>query len=174
MPRVYLALGANLGEPRAALAEAQARLAPAGITATRRARLYRSAPVGPPGQPPYYNTAVEVQTELGPHALLAALKAIEATMGREPGERWGPRVIDLDIALYGDAALDTPELTIPHRELTRRRFVLAPLCDLAPNLVVPGPELPIHALLAALPERPGELEVVEHAVLELGPRPLPR
>lgn len=171
MVRVFIALGANLGEPRAALAEAVARLPGAGIQPLRRARLYRSAPVGPPGQPPYYNTAVEAETALAPHDLLAALKAIEAGMGRTPGARWGPRIIDLDIALYGDATVDTPDLCIPHRELAHRRFVLAPLCDLDPTCPLPGRAETLTQLLGALPEVPGDLEVVEHAVLSLAQVP---
>ncbi|MCA9555782.1 MAG: 2-amino-4-hydroxy-6-hydroxymethyldihydropteridine diphosphokinase [Myxococcales bacterium] len=174
MVRVFIALGANLGEPRAALAEAQARLRPLGVAPLRRARLYRSAPVGPPGQPPYYNTALEVETALLPDDLLAVLKQIEATMGRTPGERWGPRVIDLDIALYGGLVLDTPELTIPHRELANRAFVLAPLCDLAADLEVPGRGATLAALLEALPRTPGDLEVVEHAVQDVRAAPIPR
>ena len=102
------------------------------------------------------------------------MKQIEATMGRTPGERWGPRVIDLDIALYGGLVLDTPELTIPHRELANRAFVLAPLCDLAADLEVPGRGATLAALLEALPRTPGDLEVVEHAVQDVRAAPIPR
>ena len=117
--------------------------------------------IGPPGQPDYVNSAVEVETTLEPLALLDRLKAIEAELGRTEGARWGPRVIDLDLALWGDRVVDHPRLVVPHRELTRRRFVLAPLADLVPGAVVPGTEQTVAALLAGLGKAPDELSVIE-------------
>lgn len=158
---VYLALGANLGEAKAALDEALARIDAADLRILRRSRLYRSAPVGPQDQPAFFNAVVEAQTTLDPHPLLARLKDTEAEMGRTPTRRWGPRVIDLDIILFGDTLLDTPDLVIPHRELSRRAFVLAPLSDLCPEAVVPGLQRTVSALLEALPRQQGDLEALQ-------------
>lgn len=163
----YVALGANLGEARAALAEAQARLQQPGIRVRRRARLYRSAPVGPQDQPAFFNTVVEVETDLHPDALLARLKDIEETMGRTKTVRWGPRVIDLDIVLYGDAEVAEDHLVIPHREMANRAFVLAPLADLAADRAVPGLGLTVAGLLEALARSPGDAEVVDAAVQDV-------
>ncbi len=151
MARVYLGFGANLGDPIAALAAAAEGLENVGIRLLRRARLYSTAPVGPQDQPRFTNTVLEVETALEPHELLRALKAIEAEQGRVTTVRWGPRVLDLDILLYEERQMATPELIIPHRELPHRGFVLVPLAELAPELVIPGVGQTVRALLAALP-----------------------
>jgi 2-amino-4-hydroxy-6-hydroxymethyldihydropteridine diphosphokinase len=113
-------------------------------------RLYRTAPVGPPGQPDYINAAARLETRLAPQALLAELHRIELAHGRRrDGTRWGPRILDLDILVYGDERIDEPGLTIPHPEMARRAFVLVPLADVAsPDLAVPG-----VGILAELLER---------------------
>ena len=148
--RAFIGLGANLGRPEEEIAAAIELLDRAEDTrVVARAKLYGSRPLGPPGQPDYVNTAVEVETMLAPHALLAVLKSIERTLGRTPAVRWGPRIIDLDLLLYGDARIDTPDLVVPHAELARRRFVLVPLADLCPELVVPGMNRSVRALLEA-------------------------
>lgn len=151
MARVYLGFGANLGDPRAALRRARDRLEQAGIGLLRQASLYSSAPVGPQDQPRYTNTVLEVETALEPLALLHALKDIEAGLGRVTTVRWGPRVVDLDILLYEQRQIATPELIIPHRELAHRGFVLVPLAELAPELVIPGVGQTVRALLELLP-----------------------
>ncbi|WP_424950386.1 2-amino-4-hydroxy-6-hydroxymethyldihydropteridine diphosphokinase [Deinococcus sp.] len=128
-----IALGANLGDPLRALRQAKAALADLGeIRAT--SWLYRTAPVGgPPGQPDYLNAALSLQTSLGPQALMLALLGVEALGGRVRLERWGPRVLDLDLIGYGRRVLDTPRLTLPHPRAFERAFVLAPLADVAPD-----------------------------------------
>jgi 2-amino-4-hydroxy-6-hydroxymethyldihydropteridine diphosphokinase len=158
--RTYIALGANLGaDPAAALDDAERRLATAGLVRVlRRSRNYRSRPVGPSDQPMYVNSAIEAETELDPFALLDHLKSVEADMGRTPSVRWGPRVIDLDILLYGSAVVTTERLEIPHREMRRRRFVLAPLADLSPGLEIPGLGRTVADCLAALGGDPGDVE----------------
>jgi len=135
----YIGLGANLDGPAAHLERAFAELDQ--LPATRlvaRSSLYKSAPLGPPGQPDYLNAVARVETGLTPEALLAALKEIEARHGRRAGPRWGPRPLDLDILLYADVTLATPALTLPHPGLHERAFVLYPLADLAPELAITG------------------------------------
>jgi 2-amino-4-hydroxy-6-hydroxymethyldihydropteridine diphosphokinase len=104
----------------------------------RRAALYRTAPQGVTDQPDFINTVVEIETSVEPPELIAWFKAIEVELGRVPTERWGPRVIDLDLLLYGDVGLITPELTVPHAEMWNRLFVLAPLLELRPDLHAPS------------------------------------
>jgi 2-amino-4-hydroxy-6-hydroxymethyldihydropteridine diphosphokinase len=154
----FIALGANLGEdPAANLRDAVRRLARIpGVRPLRLAPIYRSNPVGPPGQPDYANSVLEAESDLSPMDLLDALLAVETDMGRVRGVRWGPRVIDLDLLLYGSESIDEPRLVVPHPEMTRRRFVLKPLADLAPDLVVPGTAATVRALLDAL-EGPDDL-----------------
>jgi 2-amino-4-hydroxy-6-hydroxymethyldihydropteridine diphosphokinase len=134
---VYIALGANLGDRRANLAEALRRLEP-DIHVEAVSALYESPPQPPAPPPAYLNAACRVTTRLEPRDLLVYLKRIEREMGRETTERWAPRPIDLDIALYDDRIVDEPGLTIPHPRLAERAFVLRPLLDLDPNLTHPA------------------------------------
>ena len=136
----YIGLGSNLQDPRAQVLRACAAL-PA-LPATRLVRcspLYRSKPFGPVPQPDYVNAAAALLTQLDSRALLGELLALERSLGRPAErERWGPRVIDLDLLVYGRERRDEPGLTLPHRGIVERNFVLYPLCDLAPDLDVPG------------------------------------
>jgi len=138
-----IGLGSNLGDPRRSLLDAIDGLAGApGIVLLRCSRLFRSAPVGPPGQPDYLNAAVAVATQLAPHDLLALLQELEARAGRVRGERWGPRTLDLDLLLFGDTQIDSAELTVPHPRIRDRNFVLEPLVDLlGPDYVLAGRSL---------------------------------
>jgi 2-amino-4-hydroxy-6-hydroxymethyldihydropteridine diphosphokinase len=134
--RAYLGLGSNLGDRAANLWEAVRRLAAVSeCQVVRCSPLYETEPVGLTGQPWFLNSALAVETGLEPMELLRALKEIERAMGRVTTVRWGPRLIDLDILLYGDVDLDSDELTVPHRELWNRRFVLIPLS----TILQPGP-----------------------------------
>lgn len=145
-----VALGSNLADPAAQVRGAFAELA--ALPDTRlvaRSRLYRTRAVGPP-QPDYVNAAALLQTRLDPDTLFDALLAIEAAHGRTRGERWGPRTLDLDLLVYGDAVIDTPRLTVPHPQLPRRPFVLVPLAEVAAGLEVPGLGR-VGDLCAALP-----------------------
>lgn len=134
MTTAFIALGANLGEPFRALGWAREQLAALG-TVTGVSRLYRTAPVGgPPGQPPYLNAALRLETGLSPADLLAALHATEARAGRTRHERWEARVLDLDLILYGDLISEEGGSKVgpllPHPHAWDRAFVLAPLADL--------------------------------------------
>lgn len=111
--------------------------------------LWETAPVGDIPQGDYLNAVVVMDTLLGPRPLLDACLAIERDAGRERRERWGPRTLDLDLLLYGDAVVDAPGLTIPHPRMAERRFVLAPLAEVLPDAVIPG-HGPVGGLLAAV------------------------
>jgi 2-amino-4-hydroxy-6-hydroxymethyldihydropteridine diphosphokinase len=134
---VYLALGSNLGERAANLRAAVARLGKR-IMVEQTSSLYETAPAYVIEQPHFLNAALRGRTQLAPAELLSFLKSIERELGRQAGVRFGPRVIDLDILLYGELALDTPALTIPHPRMAERPFVLVPLAEIAPTLTPPG------------------------------------
>jgi len=140
MQDVYIGLGSNLADPHAQVERALEALSDLPHTRLlRRSRLYRSAPWGRADQPEFVNAVAQVQTEFSARALLDALLAIERGAGRERGAtRWGPRVLDLDILLYGDQLIDEPGLRVPHPHLHERAFVLLPLAEIAPDLSVPG------------------------------------
>lgn len=135
----YIGVGSNLGDSRGLVAAALDRVAalPA-VSHLLRAPHYRTRPFGPVVQPDFINSAAGFLTTLGPHELLAALRDIERELGREPArERWGPRVIDLDLLVLGRERVSDAVLTLPHPGIAQRAFVLLPLADIAPSLEVP-------------------------------------
>jgi 2-amino-4-hydroxy-6-hydroxymethyldihydropteridine diphosphokinase len=133
--KAYLALGSNLGDRQANLAFARRELRSAGVHVMAESTVEETAPVGGVAQPMFLNQVIEVDTDHPPRALLDICKQIEARAGRAPGgERWGPRVLDIDILLYGHFNIDTPELQIPHPEMVRREFVLRELHEINPRL----------------------------------------
>lgn len=145
----YVGLGANLGDPAGTVRWALAELAKAGPT--RASSLYRSEPLGDPAQPWYVNAVAEQRTTLAPRELLDWLRELERRAGRPPQrERWAPRVLDLDLLLYGDCEISAPGLIIPHEGLVERRFVLEPLAELAPGVRDPRTRRSARELLAAL------------------------
>ncbi|TNF36580.1 MAG: 2-amino-4-hydroxy-6-hydroxymethyldihydropteridine diphosphokinase [Deltaproteobacteria bacterium] len=147
----WVALGANLGDPRATLERARRWLgAMPGTRLQASSRIHVTAPVGPP-QPPYLNAVVRLVTRASPRELLAALHRMEAAAGRVRTLRWGPRTLDLDLLCYEDRVSDDPVLTLPHPRLHERRFVLAPLCEIDPGLRHPRLARTMAELLAALP-----------------------
>jgi 2-amino-4-hydroxy-6-hydroxymethyldihydropteridine diphosphokinase len=135
----YLGLGSNVGDREAHLRAALAALEAAGVEVEAVSSSYETEPVGEVlDQPDFLNAAVRIRTALEPEALLDLCKEIEAARGRElDAARHGPRPLDLDLLLLGDLVLSTERLTLPHREVTSRRFVLAPLLELDPNLALP-------------------------------------
>lgn len=140
MIEVYIGIGSNLDDPlyhvKQAISELR-QLAQCEYIAT--SALYRSAPMGPPGQPDYINAVSLLQTDLTPLDLLDQLQAIEHAHGRmRDGQRWGPRTLDLDILLYGEKIINEARLRVPHPGLHERSFVLYPLQDINPALVIPG------------------------------------
>ncbi|MBI1321483.1 MAG: 2-amino-4-hydroxy-6-hydroxymethyldihydropteridine diphosphokinase [Candidatus Hydrogenedens sp.] len=155
----YLSLGGNVGDARANLRKAlQALDETPGVEVLRVSRCYLTEPVGELNQPVFRNLAAEIKTGLAPLELLNAVKRIEQAMGRAPGPRWGPRLIDIDIILMDDTVFETPELTVPHARFRERAFVLAPLAELAADAVDPVTGLTVLAL-AARPEVIGRVEI---------------
>ncbi|MFM2477568.1 2-amino-4-hydroxy-6-hydroxymethyldihydropteridine diphosphokinase [Celerinatantimonas sp. MCCC 1A17872] len=136
----YIALGSNLNAPRAQLVSARKALSDVANTHVVAASgLYASRPMGPQDQPDYLNAVVAIETELEPLSLLDATQAIEQQHGRvRKKERWGPRTLDLDILLFGQQTLDLPRLCVPHYGLQEREFVVLPLAEIAPSLVLPN------------------------------------
>ncbi|OGP72470.1 MAG: 2-amino-4-hydroxy-6-hydroxymethyldihydropteridine diphosphokinase [Deltaproteobacteria bacterium RBG_13_60_28] len=150
---VYVGLGANLGDPRRQLEEALARLAAVEeVEVLKVSRFYLNPPLGPPEQPWYVNAVAQFRTRLEPEELWRALRQVERNLGRVRGERWGPRIIDLDLLLYNGVIMSGPDLTLPHPEMHRRAFVLAPLAEIAPQAWHPVLEKTVGELLADLPE----------------------
>lgn len=153
--RAYVGLGSNLEEPSRQLLTAFTELAALpGTRLVARSRLYGSTPVGPAGQPDYVNAVAALDTTLSPDELLDGLFTIEQAHARVRAERWGPRTLDLDLLLHGDAVVATERLTLPHPRLRERAFVLVPFHEIAPGLVLPD-GTPLAALVRACP--PGGL-----------------
>lgn len=151
MTRVYIAVGSNLASP---LDQVNAAIAALGeIPETKIASVssfYRTPPLGPQDQPDYLNAAVALDTRLEPEILLDNTQRIELRQGRvRKEERWGPRTLDLDIMLFGDAVIHTDRLTVPHYDMHNRGFMLWPLAEIAPDLIFPD-GTPLTSLLQTL------------------------
>jgi 2-amino-4-hydroxy-6-hydroxymethyldihydropteridine diphosphokinase len=140
--RGYLGLGSNVGDRRANLQAVVQRLPRHGVTVVRSSSTYDTEPVGLVlDQPDFLNACIAIDTERPPAELLSACKTVEQEVGRHAGgPRHGPRVIDVDVLLLGDLVYESERLTLPHREVTSRRFVLVPLLELDPELTLPGGE----------------------------------
>ena len=157
MARAYIALGSNLsspaGSPAETLRRAQTDLASLGVV-TQASSLYATMPVGNTDQPPFLNAVVALETEMEPQELLAGLLEIERRFGRNRATMppKSARTLDLDLLLYDSQVMETSDLSLPHPELAARRFVLAPLAEIAPTLVHPVSEKSIADLLAELPQ----------------------
>ena len=161
--RCVIALGSNLGDRLENLLVGIDELAVAnGVQIDALSRLYETAPVGGPDeQGPYLNAALTLTTTLGAGELLALLHRIEASRERERTVHWGPRTLDLDLLIYGDLVSDDPALQVPHPRQHQRRFVLVPVCDVAPDLVHPVLGRTMRDLLADLPVEPGDLTAID-------------
>jgi 2-amino-4-hydroxy-6-hydroxymethyldihydropteridine diphosphokinase len=159
----FIGIGSNLRDPVVQCRDAFRRIgAIPEIRLLRRSPLYRTEPVGLQDQDCFINAVAEIRTGLRPRKLFAALKGIEHEMGRTNGPRWGPRVIDLDILLYGQEIVAEEGLIIPHPEMHRRRFVLEPFCELASYVIHPAFGVSVRGLLDRLTD-PG---LVERCVAE--------
>ena len=150
--RAYVALGANLGDRARTIGLALDELrAHSKIELRQVSSLLENPAVGgPPDSPPFLNGVAEIATSLSPRELLNVLLEIEHGLGRQRHRKWDPRTIDLDLLLYGDRVMDEPNLTVPHPRMVEREFVLKPLSEIAPELVIPGEQRTIAQLLAKL------------------------
>lgn len=157
----YLGIGSNLGDPVQNCREALRQVSTLkGSEVLRRSSLYRTEPVGVEAQGWFVNGAVEIRTAFPAVQLLKALQWIERSMGRERTERWGPRVIDIDILLFGQEIVNSEGLVIPHPEMHRRRFVLEPMNEIAPYVIHPLYGVSMRGLLDRLEDH--------HAVERIG------
>lgn len=150
--RCFIGLGSNQADPVAQVQHALEAISQlAGVTLRARSSLYSSVPLGPQDQPSYVNAVAMLDTQLPPEALLDELQAIEQQHGRvRKAERWGPRTLDLDILLFGNQSINTPRLQVPHYHMHARPFVLYPLAELAPDLIMPD-GIPLSDLLRDCP-----------------------
>lgn len=147
---VYVSLGSNLGDRLAFLRRAVEALDAMPMVEVRKiSSLYETEPVGIKDQPDFLNAAAEIECAMSVREFWLRAKAIERAIGRRRSERWGPREIDLDIIYFGSAVLDAPDLTVPHRERTKRRFVLEPIAELAGSFVDPVLGRTVQELLEA-------------------------
>lgn len=165
MQRCFIAIGSNQADPVSQVSMAFAKLQSLPQSQLlARSSLYRSAPLGPQDQPAFINAVAMLDTLLAPEALLDALQDIEQRAGRvRKAERWGPRILDLDLLLYADQIMDTPRLQIPHYHMHARSFVLYPLAELAANLIMPD-GTPLQKLLDVCP--PTGLERLPNATAQ--------
>jgi len=150
---VYLALGTNIGDREANLREALRLLSESGIQISKLSGIYETEPVDYLDQPWFLNAVLEAQTDLPAAQLLGTLRQIEAQMGSKKPFAKGPRLIDLDLLLYGNESIDTPELQVPHPRMLQRNFVLAPLAEIAPTLRHPAWSASAADLLAHSPDK---------------------
>ncbi|WP_018295360.1 2-amino-4-hydroxy-6-hydroxymethyldihydropteridine diphosphokinase [Mariprofundus ferrooxydans] len=151
MKCAYIALGGNLGEVKAAFGSARAEIAALpDTTVTASSLLYRTAPVGPPGQPDYYNAVIAIETDMPSLTLLNALQSIEQRHGRVRTLHWGARTLDLDIIAINTDIVELPQLSIPHPLMHTRQFVLRPMCDIYPAWHHPLLDVSAADLLADL------------------------
>jgi 2-amino-4-hydroxy-6-hydroxymethyldihydropteridine diphosphokinase len=153
MARAFISIGSNI-DPEINVRNAILRL---GATTRVKAisTVYRTEPVGPPGQPPFYNCVVEIETDLAPRELkFRLLRRIEGELGRtRGGDKFAARTIDLDLILYGDLVMTTEDLTLPDPDIMRRPFLAVPLQELAPGLALPGSDVRINEAVRALPRK---------------------
>jgi len=137
MVAVHIGLGSNVGQKKKNISNALRLISENGFfKIVKKSSFYITQPVGP-RQPDFVNAAIKAETGLGPFEALSILKQIERTLGRRKTKRWGPRMIDLDILFYGDRIIKSAKLTIPHKEIQNRSFVLDPLCEISPRLIHP-------------------------------------
>ena len=152
MIKIYLGLGSNVGNREKNMVSAIEYLEKAGVKIMRRSHLYETEPVGFTDQDWFLNMVVEGETEFEPPELAEILSGVEKKVGRTKTFKWGPRVIDIDLLFYGNRLVHSKNLTVPHKHLHERQFVLKPLFELVPRLVHPGLKKTIRQLLNECPD----------------------
>ena len=159
MTTAYIGIGSNVGDRQAFCRRAVDALSSSpGVHVTATSSLYETSPLGGPPQRSFINMVVRVETDLNARGLLKACQAIEKVLGREPSDiRWGPRVLDLDILLYGEEKIVEPDLEIPHPRLSTRRFALVPLLEIDPEIADPRE----GRFADSLPEAEGDVDLAE-------------
>jgi 2-amino-4-hydroxy-6-hydroxymethyldihydropteridine diphosphokinase len=153
MPTVYIALGTNVGDRQGNLREALRRIEESGIQISKCSSTYETEPVDYLDQPWFLNAVVEAETDLPAAQFLATLRQIESQMGSKKPFAKGPRLIDLDILLYANETIDTPDLQVPHPRILQRNFVLAPLAEIAPTLRHSSWPAPVSDLFTHSPDK---------------------
>ncbi len=158
MPVVYLGIGSNVGRRENNCLRAISLLEENGLTVTKRSAMHETEPWGVKDQPQFVNMAVEAETDISPRELLLLLKRIESDMGRRPGKKWGPRVIDIDILMYDNLVVNEDDLSVPHPLLHERVFMLEPLSEISPEKVHPVLGKTVRELLSqkSSGRQPGE------------------
>jgi dihydroneopterin aldolase/2-amino-4-hydroxy-6-hydroxymethyldihydropteridine diphosphokinase len=146
MATTYLCLGSNLGDRKSNIKRALEEIGKSGINIVRKSSLYETEPTGIKAQPLFFNLCAEAETALAPRALLAAVKSVEASLGRQKTMKWGPRIIDIDILFYDNIILKDEGLVIPHPEIENRKFVLVPMSEIAADFVHPALKITIKEL----------------------------
>jgi 2-amino-4-hydroxy-6-hydroxymethyldihydropteridine diphosphokinase len=146
---IYLSLGSNLGD-RLKNLQAVVEGLPPQVQIVKKSSIYETEPWGYLDQPSFLNQVLCVKTSLSPLELLALIKDLERRIGRKPSFRYGPREVDVDILIFGDRLIDEDILTVPHKKLQERAFVLVPLAEISPDLILPGADRPIKELLGHL------------------------
>ncbi len=151
MATVYIGLGSNIGDRERNIVNAITRIdACKEICIKNKSGFYNTKPIGGPPQPDYVNCVIELETEIEPQRMLGEFKEIELELGRRPGVRWGPRIIDIDILLYGNRIINDHNIKIPHERMHERTFVLEPLCEISPDFEHPVLRKTICELLKEL------------------------
>jgi 2-amino-4-hydroxy-6-hydroxymethyldihydropteridine diphosphokinase len=150
---IFILLGSNLGDRPTNLALARQEISRLIGKIITTSSVYKTAPWGNTNQPDFYNQVIEISSSLHPGQLLDGILEIETTMGRQRAVKWGPRIIDIDILLWGSHVIKSQSLTIPHPELPHRRFTLLPLSEIAPNFIHPGENKTILTLLTACTDK---------------------
>ena len=163
---VFLGLGSNLGDRQKFLNQAAVSLAKVKETKlVWTSSVYETEPYGKTDQPKFLNAAAEIETSLDPNSLFAEVKSIEKQMGRSASERWGPREIDIDLLVYDGLVFANDQVKVPHSELEKRRFVLVPLCEIAPDLVHPISGMTVTELVASCTDTTRVVKTSHHIVL---------
>ncbi len=159
MTSVHLGIGSNVGDRVTAIRRAVEALSKVGELVAASS-IYETAPFGVTDQPEFLNCCVSLETPLAPRELLRRTRAIEQELGRVAGPRWGPRTVDIDILLYGDRSMRTPDLVVPHPGLLERAFVLVPLAEIAADRAIPGAGVTVADALARVARQPDDVRRV--------------